>query len=47
VTERWSLPCGCGYVKAGGKWYQVVACPEHVMDMRPRDDVPVPAEEDE
>jgi hypothetical protein len=40
MTERADLFCGCAYVKAGDKWYQVVACPSHVMDMKPHDDVP-------
>ena len=36
MSERRDFECGCAWVKAGGNWYQVVACPLHVMDMRPR-----------
>ena len=42
MSERTDLTCGCAYIKAGGKWYQVVACPDHVMGMRPHGDVPEP-----
>lgn len=42
MSERAELFCGCTYVEAGGKWYHVVACPDHVMDMGPHDDVPDP-----
>jgi hypothetical protein len=35
MSERADLFCGCAFIKAGGQWYQVVACPEHVMDMKP------------
>lgn len=40
MNERAGLFCGCTYVQAGGKWYQVVACPDHPMDMKPLDEVP-------
>lgn len=40
MTGRAGLSCGCSYIKAGGRWYQVVACPEHVMDLKPHADVP-------
>ncbi len=44
MSERASLSCGCMYVTVGaeGSWYQVVACPEHVMDMGPHDQLPEP-----
>lgn len=32
-----SLPCGCRYVKAGDKWYHVVACPDHELGFEPLD----------
>jgi hypothetical protein len=44
MSERADLFCGCAYVKAGPKWYQVVACPDHVMDLKPHDEVPAKPE---
>lgn len=37
MTERADLFCGCAFVRAGTQWRQVVACPDHEMDMRPQD----------
>lgn len=44
MSERVDLFCGCAFVKAGAKWYQVVSCPDHVMDLKPHDDVPAKLE---
>ena len=40
VIERVDMFCGCAFVQTGGKWYQVVACPDHDMGMEPLDDLP-------
>ncbi len=39
MSERLDIFCGCAYIKAGEQWFQVVACPDHEMDMHP---VPYP-----
>jgi hypothetical protein len=37
VSERRDFACGCAWIKvADSNWYQVVACPEHMMDMLPK-----------
>jgi hypothetical protein len=40
MSEQVSLFCGCTYVRIGPKWHQAVACPDHVFDFMPLDDVP-------
>jgi len=44
MSERADIFCGCVFVRTApkGPWYQVVACPDHVMDMRPQPDPPKP-----
>lgn len=40
MSERTDLPCGCAWMKAAlapVSWWQVVACPRHVMNMLPLD----------
>jgi hypothetical protein len=32
--------CGCRWIKVGGRWHQVVACPGHELDYRPHDGLP-------
>jgi len=36
MTEQQYFECGCAWVRAGGNWWHVVACPLHVMDMLPK-----------
>ena len=40
MTERADLFCGCAFIKvnADEKWWQVVACPLHIMAMKPLDE---------
>lgn len=48
MTERIDKSCGCAYIRPGtsrryddtSNWYQVIACPDHPMDMRPLSEVP-------
>jgi hypothetical protein len=44
VNEYADIFCGCRFVrvKKNGPWYQVVACPDHLMDLRPQPDPPKP-----
>lgn len=37
MSERADLPCGCSWIWPGGpkRWYQVTACPDHVMVLEP------------
>lgn len=37
IPKRKTLDCGCSYVLAGAKWWQVIACPDHDMTLRPLD----------
>lgn len=40
AAESRSLDCGCRYVRAGGRWWQVVACPGHQFTFGPVEEVP-------
>jgi hypothetical protein len=42
AEESRGLPCGCRYVQAGGRWWQVVACPDHRFEFGPLDAPPQP-----
>jgi hypothetical protein len=35
ATQRRDFECGCAWIRAGGNWWHVVACPDHAMDTRP------------
>lgn len=45
-TESQSRSCGCRYIRLRGEtadalfWYQVVACPDHLLDFRPQAEIP-------
>ena len=36
MTTRRDFECGCAWIRAGGNWWHVVACPDHAMDARPK-----------
>jgi hypothetical protein len=38
AEESRGLACGCRYVLAGGRWWQVVACPGHRFEFGPLDE---------
>ena len=48
MSERTDFKCGCAWMKVGGlvqgssRWWQVVACTHHEMDMHPHYEYPNP-----